>query len=186
MPGIVTQVTLIPELNLGVIVLTNQQVGSAFVGITNTILSAYTGKQKIDWITLLKKDYDNALKEADEVVGKVEKEIEQKRKNNKVKPELAPYAGHYKDNWFGEISIINNNGRLIFSSKRSPKLKGELFHYTANTFIVKWFDRSLDADAFVIYSLDEKGEAVNIKMKAISPLADFSYDFHDLDLIKIK
>src|SRR6516225_9240825 len=35
--GIVTQVTLIPELKLGIIVFTNQQSGTAFSAITNTI-----------------------------------------------------------------------------------------------------------------------------------------------------
>jgi hypothetical protein len=29
--------------------------------------------------------------------------------------------------------------------------------------------------------LDELGKGSKIRMKAISPLTDFSYDFHDLD-----
>jgi hypothetical protein len=38
--GIVTQTTYIPELQLGIIVLTNQQSGAAFNAITNTIKTA--------------------------------------------------------------------------------------------------------------------------------------------------
>ena len=41
--GIVTQVTLIPELKLGIIVFTNQQSGAAFKAITNTIKDSYFG-----------------------------------------------------------------------------------------------------------------------------------------------
>ena len=41
--GIVTQVTLIPELKLGIIVFTNQQSGAAFTAITNTIKDSYYG-----------------------------------------------------------------------------------------------------------------------------------------------
>ena len=41
--GIVTQITLIPEMKLGIIVLTNQQSGAAFNAITNTIKDSYLG-----------------------------------------------------------------------------------------------------------------------------------------------
>ena len=41
--GMVTQITMIPELKLGIIVLTNQQEGGAFASITNQIKDAYFG-----------------------------------------------------------------------------------------------------------------------------------------------
>ena len=77
-------------------------------------------------------------------------------------------------------------GKLWFDSKRSPKLTGELFYYKANTFVVKWKDRSMDADAYLNFSLNEEGKASGLKMRAISPLTDFSYDFHDLDFRKVE
>ena len=70
---------------------------------------------------------------------------------------------------------------IIFDSKRSTKLTGELLTYKGNTFIARWNDRSMDADAWVMFNLDNTGKASGIKMKAISPLTDFSYDFQDLD-----
>jgi hypothetical protein len=48
MPGMVTQVTLLPEMNLGIIVLTNQQSGSAFTAITNQIKDSYLGIKNTD------------------------------------------------------------------------------------------------------------------------------------------
>ena len=39
----------------------------------------------------------------------------------------------------------------------------------------------MKADAFVMFSLDQEGKPSGFSMKAISPLTDFSYDFHDLD-----
>jgi hypothetical protein len=70
---------------------------------------------------------------------------------------------------------------LWFDSKRSPELTGQLLAYKGNTFVARWNDRSMDADAFVMFSLDLTGKATEIKMKAISPLTDFSFDFQDLD-----
>jgi len=55
-----------------------------------------------------------------------------------------------------------------------------------NTFIVKWNDRSLDADAYVMFCLDNTGKANGMTMEAISPLTDFSYDFQDLDFSRYK
>jgi len=92
--------------------------------------------------------------------------------------------GTYRDSWFGEVSVSEKNGKLRFYSKRSPGLTGEMFFYKGSTFVVKWDDRSMDADAFAIFSLDENGKPAGLKMKAISPLTDFSYDFHDLDFVR--
>ena len=100
--------------------------------------------------------------------------------------DITPYLGTYKDTWFGDIQVSNNNGKAWLASKRSPKLKGELFPYKGNTLIVRWTDRSMDADAFVMFTTDMDGKPSGMTMKAISPLTDFSFDFQDLDLKRVK
>ncbi len=44
----------------------------------------------------------------------------------------------------------------------------------------------MDADAFVMFDLDSNEKASGMKMKAISPLTDFSFDFQDLDFKRAK
>jgi hypothetical protein len=61
-----------------------------------------------------------------------------------------------------------------------------MFPYKGNTFIVKWKDRSMDADAYVMFDLDSDGKPSEMKMMPISPLTDFSFDFQDLDFKKTK
>ncbi len=61
-----------------------------------------------------------------------------------------------------------------------------MYYYNANTFAIKWEYNDMNADAFAIFSLDEKGIAQSIKMKGISPNIDFSFDFQDLDLQRVK
>lgn len=60
-----------------------------------------------------------------------------------------------------------------------------MFFYKGNTFVVKWTLRRMKADAFVSFTLDTEGKAKGFTMKAISPLTDFSYDFHDLDFRRL-
>lgn len=182
--GMVTQITMIPELNLGIIVLTNQQEGGAFTSITNQIKDSYFGITGTDRVTEYSKGRQGQVDMATKMVDSIWKEIQMVKAS--AKPDINLFTGTYHDAWFGDITIAMKNGKLWFTSKRSPKLNGEVFYYKANSFAVKWVDRSMDADAFLNFSLDEEGKAAGIKMRAISPLTDFSYDFHDLDFSRVK
>ena len=183
--GMVSEVTLIPDLKLGIIVLTNQQAGGAFTAITESIKDGYygvAGKNRI------KDASDNEKEEKDygkKVTDKVWADIVATQKNVTYNPDVNNYLGTYKDEWFGVVTISELNGKMHFEAKNSPKLRGDMVYYKGNTFIVKWYDRSMDADAFVNFSLDFEGKPAGIKMEAISPLTDFSFDFQDLDLKKI-
>ena len=184
--GIVTQVTLIPELKLGIIVFTNQQSGAAFTSITNTIKDSYLGIRGKDRI---KENHDRVVKneaDAKKTTDDIAKEIDAQMKNNLAKPNPELYTGTYTDQWLGDVVISVKNGKMRFDSKRSMMLTGEIFPYKGNTFIVRWDDRSFDADCYLKFDLDNTGKASGIKMEAISPLTDFSYDFQDLDFKRKK
>jgi CubicO group peptidase (beta-lactamase class C family) len=184
--GIVTQVTLIPELKLGIVVLTNQQSGAAFTAITNTIKDSYLGVKGFDRV---KQQHDRVVKneaDAKKITDTIWADITAQQKSNAPKANINNFIGTYNDQWFGEVTISIKNGQPWFDSKRSPKLTGILLPYKGNTFVTKWNDRSMDADAYVKFELDENGKASGFKMAAISPLTDFSFDFQDLDLKRIK
>jgi CubicO group peptidase (beta-lactamase class C family) len=184
--GTVTQITLLPELNLGIIVLTNQQSGAAFSTITNTIKDTYLGYPNRGWL----KKYSDRTKageaEAKKINEDIAKDIAAQQKNGTVKVVDSLYAGTYTDKWFGDISITQKTNGLWMESKKSPRLNGYVTHYKSNTFIVRWTDRSLDADAYILFSMDRNGKADGFKMESISPLTDFSFDFQDLDLKRVK
>jgi CubicO group peptidase (beta-lactamase class C family) len=178
--GIVTQVTLIPELKLGIIVFTNQQEGSAFTAITNSIKDGYLGVKGNDWVKTLRENVDRNRNEAKKITDEIWAKIEAQRSKSAASGSNAVYTGTYNDVWFGDIIISDEGGKLRFRSVKSPKMRGEMLYYTGNTFVVKWDDRSMDADAWAVFSLDKEGKAEAFTMDAISPLTDFSYDFQDL------
>ena len=182
--GMVTQITMIPELNLGIIVLTNQQEGGAFRAITDQIKDGYLGITGSDPLAQYAEARKKSLEEAAGVTEKVWKEINAVR--NQPVANLTPFTGTYRDSWLGEVIISDKEGKMWFTSVRSPKLKGEMLPYKGNTFVVKWLDRSMDADAFASFTLDTEGKSSGFTMKAISPLTDFSYDFQDLEFRRVK
>lgn len=182
--GIVSQVTLIPELNLGIIVLTNQQSGAAFNSVTNSIKDAYFGIKDKDRIHQYNERRLAGEQEEDSIVSALEKSIATQLKNKTQKPNPADYTGTYIDNWFGKVAITNQNGSLHFKALKSSDLTGTMTFYKGTTYVVHWNDASLKADAFVNFSLDTEGKANGFKMSPISPLTDFSFDFQDLDFRK--
>ena len=184
--GMVTEITLLPELHLGIIVLTNQESGAAFKAISNTIKDGYMGREKIDWVSKLKKQVEKRKKKADTFTKKIWSTIDSLIQAKRDPLDMDIYAGNFNDNWLGDVQVSQKKGRLWFQSLRSPKLGGEMFFYKGNTFVVKWRERSMHADAFVSFNLDREGKAMGFTMKAVSPLTDFSYDFRDLNFKRVE
>jgi hypothetical protein len=46
--------------------------------------------------------------------------------------------------------------------------------------VARWKNRTLDADAYVTFTLKPDGGVDEVRMAAVSPLTDFSFDFQDL------
>jgi hypothetical protein len=93
---------------------------------------------------------------------------------------LSAYAGTYNDAWYGDVIIALEDGGLVIHFSKTPSLVGDLEHWRYDTFIARWHDRELRADAYVTFALDPTGGIDQVKMRAVSPATDFSFDFHDL------
>ena len=184
LPGMLSKTIMIPDINLGVVILTNtsDDGGGVFGAVSNTIVDSYLGLDDFGWIDKYAVYFKNKKEEGDTVTKEVWEVV---KNNEKSKLDLTNYLGIYKDNWFGKVEVFMNGDKLWMKSYKSPKLNGEMFFYKANTFAVKWEYQDMNADAFAMFSLDEEGKAQRVKMKGISPNIDFSFDFHDLDLKRV-
>lgn len=181
--GMVSKVTLVPDLKLGIVVLTNQETREAYEAISYRILDRYFGNTPIDWIA----DFSRAQERERLKAEKALKNFQLKRaKNTKPSLELSRYAGRYVDKWYGEMTIKVENGKMVMRFSHTPALVGELEHWHYDTFVVRWKDRTLNADAFVTFMLNYRGEIERVKMVPVSPLTDFSFDFQDLDFIPVR
>ena len=151
--------------------------------VTNCIKDGYLGIKGNDWVKTLSELSQQAKDQEEKITAEVNAQIEAGQKSAEAfNPAL--YTGSFSDKWFGDVIISLHNNKLWLASVRSPRLTGELLPYKGNTLIVKWKDRSFDADAFVKFNMDMDGKATGMKMEAISPLTDFSYDFQDLDFTR--
>lgn len=184
LPGMLSMVTIIPELNAAVIVLTNTDPGGlGLITFTNEIKDKLIGAPDMDWLDWADKRLAESSSHADSVINAVWKQVELSKK---TKIDFKNFVGKYKDDWFGEVEVYEKDTRLMIKCVRSPKLSGEMKFYQANTFAVAWDYQDMECDAFVMFQLDENGKAKGMTMKGISPNIDFSFDFHDLDLKRVE
>lgn len=177
LPGYVSRVALIPDLKLGVVVLTNQESGGAFQAIVYHVFDHYLGASGTDWIAAFRTLEEQGRARAADFE---KRQSASRAADSKPSLPVGKYAGRYVDAWYGEAVISDENGKLVLKFSHTPALTGDLEHWQYDTFKVNWRDRSLNADAFVSFALKPDGSIEQMKMAAVSPLTDFSFDFQDL------
>ncbi|HUH30493.1 MAG TPA: serine hydrolase [Rhodanobacter sp.] len=183
-PGMVSRLTLVPELHLGVVVLTNQESGAAFNAVTWRVLDAYLNPaQKTDWVAAYAKAVKKSQAKADDSFARHE---QARDKRSKPSLPLVGYAGTFSDPWYGNVIVSQEHGKLRMRFSKTAQLVGTLTPWQHDTFMVRWDDRALNADAFVSYALDADGAIREVRIEPVSPLTDFSFDFQDLRLTPVK
>jgi CubicO group peptidase (beta-lactamase class C family) len=182
-PGMVSRLTLVPERKLGVVVLTNAELGGAFNAITLRLLDAWLDAPKTDWNAAYGAALAKSRSNADDSWAK---HVAARAKGSTPSLPPAGYVGVWRDPWYGDVTIAPRDGRLRMEFSRTKSLAGTLEHWQHDTFIVRWDERWLNADAFVSFSLDADGKPREARMEAISPNTDFSFDFQDLVLTPVR
>ena len=174
--GFVSRVMLVPEENLGVVILTNAEEDGAFDAILYHVLDHYFHLPPNDWVAAYKAVKDQEEKDAAETMKHA---AAVRDANSKPSLPLEKYAGVYNDAWYGPITIKHERGGLVISFDHTPSMIGDLQHWQYDTFVAHWRTRTIE-DAFVTFSLNADGTIASAKMAAVSPLADFSFDYQDL------
>jgi hypothetical protein len=182
LPGYLSQVAMIPELRLGVVVLTNQESGAAFNAIAYRVLDHFLDVKAPDYVGI----YQRLLAQNREKLATVESEAAAQRDSSSGPSlPLAKYAGTYRDAWYGDVAITEENGKLVLRMTRTPSMVGDLQHWQHDTFVARWRDRELRADAYVTFALRPDGGIVQVKLAPTWPAVDFSFDFPDLLLLPV-
>ncbi|APD08196.1 serine-type D-Ala-D-Ala carboxypeptidase [Flavobacteriaceae bacterium UJ101] len=149
-PGMVSEVIMIPDIELGIVVMSNSMKSYLLNAVVSrTLIDTFLNVEKYDYLKKAK-DIQNRVKKEDSFT----KEVWEKVEKNKFKSfAKESYIGIYKDPWFGKIEIYNRKGDLWFKSYRSPKLNGRMYLYDRDTFAIKWEYRDMNADAFATFSI---------------------------------
>ena len=179
LPGYLSKVAMIPELRLGVAVLTNQESGAAFESIVYHVLDHYLNVRPPDYPTSFKTLNDQSrakLRQAERKASAVRDSL------SGPSLSLVKYAGTYRDPWYGDVVIAQEGRGLAIRFRHTPSLVGDLVHWQHDTFLARWRDRELRADAYATFSLKPDGSVDQLKIVPASDAVDFSFDFQHLEL----
>lgn len=178
--GMISQVAMMPEENLGVVVLTNSETPLASI-MVNKIFDVYLGVARRDWsaelLAQVKQDREAA------------KAAEAKTENQRVKgttPSLAlgQYAGSYGGDMYGEARVTEENGKLVLRFVPSPNFVGDLEHWHHDTFRVRWRDTVSYPfpRGWLTFILNHNGQVDEMKLDVPTP----DFDFKELEFKRRK
>ncbi len=177
LPGYLSLVTMIPGRKLGVAVLTNQEEAGAYRAITLRAIDHYLGVAPIDYVTRYAALRDSVRAR---LARSARRAAASRDSTSGPSLPLARYAGRYEDAWYGDVTIADEAGHLVMRFGHTPQLVGDLVHWQHDTFLVRWRDRELRADAYATFALNPDGTIDQLKMAPASDDVDFSFDFQDL------
>ena len=174
--GFMAAVVLIPERDVGFAIMINAEEGQVVRGLMYELLDHYLGVGGEDWVSRL-----NAHKNAqvDAAIAALQKADAARAKIGPSLP-LKAYAGTYTDPWYGPVHVRLRGARLWIEFPRSKGMSGPLEHWQYDSFRARFTDPEIEPP-FVTFALDADGRIARVTMKAVSPVADFSYDYHDLE-----
>ena len=179
LPGYLSKVAMLPELRVGVAVLTNQESGAAFNAIAYRVLDHYIGAKSPDYPAI----YAGITRQdRQELRSAAQRAATGRDSTSGPSLPLERYAGTYRDPWYGDVVIGSEGQALVIRFTRSPSLAGDLIHWQHDTFLARWRDRELRADAYATFSLRADGAIAELRMVPASASVDFSFDFQDLVL----
>jgi len=175
--GMSSQITLVPAEKLGLVVLSNSE-SDLMAALTYRLLDDLLGapRPRADWVTAFAQAGQIARAQADSTL-----QATRAGRDSASQPSLplARYVGPYRDELYGDAGVALENGRLVLRFGRSPAFVGDLEHWQYDTFIARWRTKHLE-DAYVTFALTPDGAVDRFQMAAVSPLADFSFDYQDV------
>lgn len=179
--GMISETALVPEENLGLVVLTNSE-SPVNVILQNKILDVMLGvSPKRDWSA----EYLQRTKQGEQAAAEEDKKIVAARvPNTKPSLALANYAGTYNAPLYGDATVAEENGKLVLRFSHSKNFVADLEHWNYDTFQIHWrpsvsynFPRG-----FITFTIDKNGKSD--EMKIDQPNNDFW--FYELEFKRSK
>jgi CubicO group peptidase (beta-lactamase class C family) len=172
---------LIPERNVGFAIAINSEDGEAALGLAYELLDHYLGRPYYDWGAA----WQTFVQQRDQRAVAVLQQQQASPVPSQPSLPLERYAGRYEDAWYGPMTITRAaDGKLMMDFTLTPGMTGELTHWQYDTFRVDFRDRLIEP-AYVSFALNAEGAVDRISLRPVSPLADFSFDYQDLNFTPV-
>lgn len=166
--GMRAQVAMVPEEKLGIVILTNMN-GTAISGpLMYRIIDAYIGAPQKDWSADLLKTIKTMTEQGKAAAKKAEAD-----RVKDTKPSLAveSYAGTYKNDLYGDVTVANSGGKL--NLRFGPAFVSDLEHWHYDTFRARFRGAGI-SNAAITFALNAQGKADTLTL-GMPGLSDYPF-----------
>jgi hypothetical protein len=155
--GMYSRVALVPEENLGIVVLTNSMTSLPTV-LTYRVLDAYLGGEARDWNAIFLAD---AERDRQRWAARWDTWDRARVPNTEPSLPLDRYAGTYGGSLYGDAVVERDGERLVVRLLPNPDLTGDLNHWHHDTFQLTWrHEFPWFGRGWVQFVMDRTGEVV--------------------------
>jgi CubicO group peptidase (beta-lactamase class C family) len=182
--GMYSQVMMIPEEDLGIVILTNSMtsIGSALVyQIADRFIDQATGEvTSRDWNKEMLESFRKSRQEFDD---RIKKRLTKVVENSTPSHPLGEYAAKFRCPMYGEASVALEGEGLVLRLEPYPALVADLEHLHYDTFIIRWRNEFAWFEGGTAHFVcDSQGRFVRLELDV--PNDDLW--FHELQLSRIE
>ncbi len=174
--GMISQTAMVPEENLGIVILTNKN-SWLILPVLYETLDVFLKEHQKDWNDFYLGFWDRNQ----EAERKREEKLEEARvKDAPASLSLEDYTGIYHDEMYGDAEVSLEDGQLFIQLLPAPEFRGKMEHYHFNTFRVEFYNFPSLPKGMVNFNLNEKGNVQYLQIDVPNP----DFDFTEMEFIK--
>jgi CubicO group peptidase (beta-lactamase class C family) len=154
--GMRARVAMIPERNIGLVILVNSSRTPIHTSLMFWILDRLLGAPERDWSEELLTE-----RKANEEKWEAAEQEQQEKRVKGTSPSHAAeaYAGTYQNALYGDFVVAVRDGRL--HATFYPGYEGELSHWQYDTYQIIWTDTSLGKD-LLTFQMNARGDITEV------------------------
>ncbi len=170
--GFFTGVAMVPELNLGIVVLTNSDENWFSDALQNEIIDAFKGLPVSDYSSQYLQAYNRRQESTNE---KIERWRDTVAMNFPPSVPLGVFTGPYQNEIYGNIRVSVSGDSLLLHFEHHPDLKATLQHLSGDRFLCTYFPSRMGTEVLPFVVKD--GQVEGFTLKVADRLERTTYDF---------
>lgn len=171
--GFLSMVMFIPEINLGIVVLSNTDKNFFYQNVVYQIRDAFLGlpyRNHSDWY--IKRFNSDAEKQQHRLDS-----LEQIIKTHQPTPQpLDSYVGTYENEVYGTIEIKSAGKDLVIYFSRHPGLTGRMSHVGANRFLCTYSNPTMGIEEIPFHT--KEGDIIGFTLRVSDFIEHTTYEFY--------
>ena len=177
--GFISQTILVPEENLGFVILTNSNSFYPYAMMYHILDIYLNAEEANDW-----GGYFLELKKQGDARKEKEKEEMKASRVFDTSPhlELSQYVGEYHDPKYGSVYVGIEGDSMYFDFGPTELYHGTLSHWHYDTFLMTWGEQHFLPEGMANFILDKKGRVEELRIECPNP----DLYFYELKLMKVE